>query len=166
MSETKLGMEKQWPAMKRLFWDSFLSSLHFAIASVNANGEPHVSPIGSLILREPGVGIFFEKFTTGLPRNLKTNNKVCVLAVNTGRLFWLRSLIAGRFASPPGVRMNGTVGEARKATDEEIRLFQRRVQIASLTKGHRLLWSDMTTVREIHFTSIEPLRLGRMSQIG
>ena len=41
-----MTIEAQWPQIKKLFKRSFTSSLHFAMASVNKQGEPHVTPIG------------------------------------------------------------------------------------------------------------------------
>ena len=156
------SLEQQWPAIRRLFWNAFLSSVHCAIASVDEQGNPHVTPIGTVILRQPGVAIYFEQFTRGLPTNLKTNSQVCVLAVNSGRLFWLRSLLTGHFPSAPAVRLYGTVGELRPGTEEEIRLWRGRVWPAKFTKGYKLIWADMTMVREIHFTHAKEMNIPTM----
>jgi uncharacterized protein len=129
--------EAHWPALMKLFWRAFLSSIHHAIASVDEAGDPHVTPLGTLVLREPAKAIFFERFTTGLATNLARNERVCVLAVDSGRLFWLRSLIAGRFSGPPAVRLYGTVGDRRPATEDEVRLWEARVWPAKWTRGYR-----------------------------
>ena len=100
-----------WKDIKSLFNRAFNSSFHYALATVNENGEPHVTPIGSLILREPGHGVYFEEFPRQLSRNLQHNKEVCVLAVNSSRWFWIKSLFSGRFASPPAIRLYGTVGK-------------------------------------------------------
>ncbi|MEN8205260.1 MAG: pyridoxamine 5'-phosphate oxidase family protein [Pseudomonadota bacterium] len=120
-----------WKEVKSLFRESFKSSFHFSIATVNENGEPHVTPIGSLILGKPGYGFYFEKFTQHLPRNFECNKNICVLAVNSSRWFWLKSLAGGKFASPPAVRLHGVVGDLREATDKEIALWQKRVKRVS-----------------------------------
>ncbi|VAW52449.1 hypothetical protein MNBD_GAMMA06-1212 [hydrothermal vent metagenome] len=39
-----------WHEVKSFFKSAFSSSFHFAIATVNENGEPHVTPIGSFNL--------------------------------------------------------------------------------------------------------------------
>lgn len=159
-----MQMQEQWPAIKDLFRQSFQSSFHFSVASVDESGEPHVTPIGSLILGEPGHGIYFDEFPIKLSRNLETNNQICVLAVNSNRWFWLQSLFRGRFTSPPAVRLYGTVGEPRAATEKEVQLWQRRVKRVSSTKGHAIMWANMSTVRDIEFSRMEPVNLGEMTR--
>ncbi len=153
-----------WKQVKSLFKKSFKSSFHFSIATVTDNGEPHVTPIGSLILGEPGHGIYFEKFPQHLPRNLASNKKICVLAVNSSKWFWFKSLLAGRFTSPPAVRLHGVVGALREASDTEITLWQKRVKLVSFSKGHAMIWRGMTMVRDIEFTRIEPVQIGEMTR--
>ncbi len=159
-----MDITENWPALKRLFRASINSSFHYAIASVNESGEPHVTPIGSLILDRPGHGYYFEEFTQQMAKNFSHNPQVCVLAVNSGRWYWLKSLFAGRFKSPPAVRLLGTVGESRAATEEEIARWQRHVGPVHFTRGHKLLWRNMKRVREIHFHRIEAVKIGRMTQ--
>ncbi len=158
-----MDLHNNWHEVKNHFRESFKSSFHFAIATVNENGEPHVTPIGSLILGKPGVGFYFEKFPKNLPRNLGINNQVCILAVNSARWFWMKSLISGRFSYPPAVRLHGVAGELREATERETELWQKRVKSVSFSKGHALLWRDMSMVREIRFTRMEPVQLGKMT---
>ena len=88
-----MRIDEHWTEIKQLFRQSFKSSFHYAIATVNENGEPHVTPIGSLILGKPGRGLYFEEFPKQLPRNFQTNKQVCVLVVNSSRWFWIKSLI-------------------------------------------------------------------------
>lgn len=154
---------ENWEEVKTSFKNSFRSSFHFSIATVAENGEPHVTPIGSLILGQPGCGFYFERFPKGLPRNLTNSRQVCVLAVNSSRWFWLKSLVRGRFTSPPAIRLHGIAGELRDATDTEILLWQKRVKRMRFSKGHALMWRGMTRVRDIKFTKVEPVRLGRMT---
>ena len=153
-----------WDEVKILFKGSFRSSFHFAVATVTENGEPHVTPIGSLILGKPGHGFYFEKFPRHLPQNLGNNRQVCVLAVNSSKWFWFKSLVKGRFASPPAVRLRGVVGHLREATDAEISLWQKRVKSIVFSKGHAIIWRDMSMVRDIVFTEIEPVRIGAMTR--
>lgn len=163
MADTDSSIEAQWPAIRKVFWSAFLSSVHYAIASVDAEGNPHVTPIGTVILSEqPGRGFFFQQFTTALPANADGNARVCVLAVNSGRLFWLRSLLTGKFPSAPAIRLYGTLGPVRKATDEEVRLWKRRVWPAALTRGYAKIWANMTMVREFDFTEARPMRIATM----
>lgn len=159
-----MDINTDWPEIKRLFRESFSSSFHYAISTVTSNGEPHVTPIGSLILGAPGHGIYFEEFPSRLPSNLERNPKLCVLAVNSSRWYWLKSLLRGRFGQMPAVRLHGKAGKTREATDKEIALWQKRVRAVRFTKGHSLMWRSMRTVREIEFTRIEPVRIGRMTE--
>jgi hypothetical protein len=140
---------RQWSEARRLCRRAFGSSMHFAFASVDEDGSPRATPIGSLILREDGTGYFFEEFASGLGRNLNRSPRVCILAVNSGKLFWFKSLLMGRFAEPPGLRLLGTAGappqgrsrgaRALDATGEAAALAQRpRVALAKsgLGSGH------------------------------
>ena len=158
-----MDLISNWKEVKTLFKKSFKSSFHFAIATVTEKGEPHVTPIGSLILGKPGHGIYFEKFPQHLPHNLGINKQICVLAVNSSRWFWFKSLLRGKFTSPPAVRLHGVVGDLREATDTEIALWQKRVKSVGFSKGHAMIWRGMSMVRDIEFTRIEPVQLGEMT---
>ncbi len=159
-----MDMENNWKTIRKLFRDTFKSSFHYAIATVSETGEPHVTPIGSLVLGKPGKGFYFEEFTKQLPSNLKTNQQVCVLAVNSGRWFWLTSLLKGGFKQPPSLRLYGTVGKRREATATEIALWQKRVKSVSFSKGHAMMWANMKMVREIEFHRILPVHMGAMTR--
>ncbi|MBW2564118.1 MAG: pyridoxamine 5'-phosphate oxidase family protein [Deltaproteobacteria bacterium] len=159
-----MDVTENWEDVKELFKKSFKSSFHYAIATVNEDGGPHVTPIGSLILGKLGYGFYFEEFPRQLPNNFKINKQVCVLAVNSSRWFWFKSLVAGRFSSPPAVRLHGTVGEIREATEKEIKLWHNRVKPVSFSKGHAMMWTNMKMVREIEFTRIEPVHMGEMTR--
>lgn len=162
--DCNMEINTDWQAIRRLFRKSFASSFHYAIATVAKNGEPHVTPIGSLVLGAPGHGFYFEEFPSDLPRNLESNPQLCVLAVNSSRLFWLSSLIGGKFKELPAVRLYGTAGKTRQATGKEIALWQRRVRSVRWTKGHAMMWRTMKTVRDIEFTRVEPVRIGEMTR--
>ena len=158
-----MDLHENWPQIRHLFSDAFRSSLHYAIATVGENGEPHVTPIGSLVLGRPGSEKKKKKFTRRMPRNLADGSRVCVLAVNSSRWFWIRSLFGGRFRQPPAIRLYGTAGTLRAATPREIALWQKRVRPLRFSKGHALMWRDMDQVREIHFDRIEPVNIGPMT---
>jgi len=159
-----MDVTENWKDVKELFKKSFKSSFHYAIATVNEDGGPHVTPIGSLILGKPGYGFYFEEFPRQLPNNFKINKQVCVLAVNSSRWFWFKSLVIGRFSSPPAVRLHGTVGEIREATEKEIKLWHNRVKPVGFSKGHAMMWTNMKMVREIEFARIEPVHMGEMTR--
>ncbi len=154
-----MNLRDDWAEIRRIFARAFYAS----IATVDADGRPHVTPIGSLILsREPGRGFWFERFTTTLPRNLEGDSHLCALVVDTRLRLWGRALLTGQFPKAPGLRLRGTAGARRQATDRERELFQRRVRFARWTRGHQLLWSNFDRGREVTFDEVLPLRLGRM----
>jgi hypothetical protein len=135
-----------------------------AMATVNPDGSPHVTPIGSLFLHSPGKAYYFEKFPKVMRRNLDQCPQVCVLAVHGG--FWstMASLFRGRFTTAPGVRLMGRAGEQRPATAEEERLWRERIKAFRWLKGYDLLWGEMSHVRDIRFDSFEPVRVGLMTR--
>lgn len=156
-----------WQEVCSMFRRALGSSFHFSLASINEDGSPHVTPIGSLILRSnTPAGFYMEKFATALPKNLSRDNRVCVMAVNSSRVFWLRSLLKGSFDSWPAIRLVGTAGERRPATEKEIRLWQRRVRKAHRLRGHDLLWRNMKSARDIQFSACYPVNLGKMTKSG
>lgn len=159
-----MQLKEDWKDIKKLFNRSFNSSFHYAFATVNEKGEPHVTPIGSLVLREPGHGIYFEEFPRQLSVNFQHTKEVCVLAVNSGRWFWIKSLFIGRFASPPAIRLYGAVGEVREATETEVKLWHRRIRWTRGSKGFALMWKNMKMVRDIYFSRVEPVNIGVMTQ--
>ena len=159
-----MDMIENWKGIKELFKCSFKSSFYYSIATVSQDGSPHITPIGSLILGKPGHAIYFEEFTHRLPSNGKENQKVCVLAVNSSKLFWLKSLLFGAFSKPPAIRLYGMLGKRREATGKEIMLWQKRVKSVSFTKGHKMMWANMKTVREIEFNRAEPVYMGEITK--
>jgi hypothetical protein len=108
-------------------------------------------------------GFYFEEFTQQLPHNLQAHKCVCILAVNSSRWYWIKSLFRGRFRTPPAVRLHGVAGELRTATEREKALWLTRVRSVRLSKGHALVWRDMRMIREIEFNRIEPVRIGQMT---
>ena len=64
----------------------------------------------------------------------------------------------------PAVRLMGSMGKKREATEEEVAMWQNHVKIAQGTKGYDLLWKNMRTVRDIYFDSFEPVSCGEMTQ--
>ncbi|MEM1177909.1 MAG: pyridoxamine 5'-phosphate oxidase family protein [Acidobacteriota bacterium] len=154
-----MDLEQDWPEIRRIFARAPYSS----IASVDADGLPHVSPIGSLVLlKEPGRGFYFERFTANLPRHLEREANLCAMAVDMRLSLWLKALLRGGFPAAPGLRLAGRASELRDATEREVELFQRRVRPVRWTKGYQLLWSGLARGREVHFDRVVPLRIGRM----
>ena len=148
---------KHWPEVRRVVARGQASSLHCAIATVSEDGAPTVTPIGAVFLGAGPRGFFFDRYTSELGRNIDANGKVCLLAVHSGKWFWLRSFFSGRFTSPPGVRLYGTAGPLRAATPDELRQIEERVRSSTWLKGSQLIWSSFTHVRDLEFTSFRPV---------
>ena len=156
--------DKQWAQIRKIFQDAFNSSFHFAIATVNKDGSPHVTPIGSLILQDGRKGFYFEGYVNSLSRNLTLNKRVCVMAVNSGKWSLLKSFFRGRITTPPGVRLMGVATERREATEQEMDVFKKRFRMYRMFKGYDLVWGNLKYVREIHFDAYEPVRIGALTR--
>jgi predicted pyridoxine 5'-phosphate oxidase superfamily flavin-nucleotide-binding protein len=155
---------KHWQTIQKVFQESLRSSMHYALATVNEDGSPHVTPIGSLFLRDNGTAFYFDEFPVRMSRNLEKNQRVCILAVNSNLTFWQKSLLAGKFETPAAVRLMGSAGKKREATEEEIAIWQNHVKLARGTKGYDLMWKNMRRVRDIYFDSFEPVLCGEMTK--
>lgn len=129
-----------------------------AIASVDAEGGPTVTPIGTVFLRDDCTGFYFDQYTERLAENLDRTPRICLMAVDNGLAFWLRSLLAGRFRKAIGVRLYGTAGPRRAASAEELDAVRRRVRLTQWTKGGRALWSDFSHVRDLTFSEARFVR--------
>ena len=158
-----MEINKDWAIIKKHVKDSFKSNLHVSIAAVNDKNEPVVTPIGTLFLNDDLTGFYFEKFTSGLSKYCNQNNKVCVLAVNSNKIFWIKSLFKGQFTKHPALKIHGELAEKRKATQKEKHALTRRMRNTKSLKGHQYLWSDMDSVRMINFTKVETMKLGKMT---
>ena len=152
-----LNIEKHWAQIVKVLTCGQASTIYCSVGSVNPDGSPNVTPVGTFFLRDNSTGYYFDHYTSALARNIDLNPNICVMAVNAGRLFWLRSLFRGRFISPPGVRLYGKVGPIRSATNEEIKKVRRRVRSTRWLKGNRLLWANLTHVRDVTFSSFRPV---------
>ena len=158
-----MDIKQDWKLIRTHFNKCFSSNFHVAIASVDVENNPNVTPIGSLFLNSDRTGFYFEKFPKNLRKNADGNKRICVLAVNSGSWFWLRSLIRVRFNSYPGLKLYGELGVRRKATAIELSRLQRRMKATRWTKGNRYLWGDMEMVREVRFDKVEKIHIGKMT---
>jgi hypothetical protein len=149
--------------VRRTVAHSITSGLHCAIASRNPDGSAHLTPIGSVILTDLGNGFYFDMFNRQLAHNLDTDPQVTILAVDSGKLMWLRSLLKGTFVRPPGVRMTAEVTQPRPSTREEIKQFYRVVGPMLRTRGGQLLWGRLPSVRDLRIKTITPLSIGAMT---
>lgn len=158
-----MELADNWELIRKVFDEGFKSCFSFAIASVGRDNTPHITPIGSLILRDNLTGYYCEEFPSRLPENLNLNQRVCVMAVNADKAYWGRALLEGRFSSPPGVRLYGTAGIPREGTPEEIEMWHKKVDFTRALKGYKILWENMRMVRDIEFDSFEPVLLSQMT---
>ncbi len=136
-----------------------------AVASVNADGSPHLTPIGSVWLeKEPGKAMMFQRFTRQLPENAAHEERICLLATRNDAWFWIKALIAGRFATPPGVRILARLGPPRPARPEEVARFHGRMKLFRWTRGFRLLWGELRLARDLYIEAVLPVVIGPMSK--
>ncbi len=154
-------LHTRWTEIRRVWQRSPLAS----VATVGADGRPHVAPIGSFWLHPTRpVGLYLELFTSQTPRNLETNPAFTAMFVETGASLWLRSLIRGRFPRPVGVRLHGEAAKRRPTEPEEEARFRRLIRPVSWTRGHDILWSRLPYVRDLSFYGATAIRLGAMTK--
>jgi hypothetical protein len=133
------------------------------IGSVNSMGQPNVTPIGALILKDDHSGYYFDLFTKGLSENLDQNRNICVLFAQTGGLFWFRSLLANRCKKPAGVKLIGLAGNRRQASTEEIDMLRNKVKYLKILKGYHTIFGNPANVRDISFTDYFMINTGKMT---
>jgi hypothetical protein len=159
-----MEIEQNWATIRNVVQNAMKTSHHVSFATVSADGVPHVTPIGSLMLRDDCTGYYFEEFSNTMPANFEDNQRISILAVNSGMWYWLKSIRSGRFSSLPGVRLHGRVGDRRPARVPEIDDWRERIKKARNTKGYKLIWENLAHVRDIEFDSYEPITAGVMTK--
>ncbi|XID74798.1 pyridoxamine 5'-phosphate oxidase family protein [Alkanindiges sp. WGS2144] len=157
-----MQLVKAWGTIQQVFAQAQASTMHCSIASVNEQGQPHITPIGTVFLRNDQTGYFFDTYTKQLAKNVENNPRVCIMAVNASKGFWLKSLVLGKFATLPAMRWYGEISELRPATKAEIVAVQQRIKVLKWTKGSRLIWSDFSHVRDIQFTEAHAIEYPHM----
>jgi hypothetical protein len=158
-----MDLVSDWPAIRKHVNRAFRTNFHVSIASVGSDLWPTATPIGSLFLNSDQTGSYFEKFPSNLPKHALENRRICILAVNSGSWYWIRSLANGAFSTPPAIKLYGELGERRESTDIELERLNRRMRLTRGLKGHTFLWGNMKYVREIRFVRAENIRLGKMT---
>lgn len=159
-----MDISLNWSEIRKHFSKSFRTNFHVSIASIDNENNPTVTPIGSLFLNRDQSGFYFEKYPSNLPKHAIQNKNICVLAVNSGKWFWLKSLFKGKFVSYPGIKLYGELGEKRESTEVELNRLHRRMKSTKGLKGNTYLWKEMPYVRDIIFKSAEKINLGRMTE--
>lgn len=158
-----MDIMKNWQDIRNHYNKSFSTNLHVTIASVDIENNPTVTPIGTLFLNGDQTGFYFEKYPTKLPESANSNKNICVLGVNSNKWFWLKSLFKVKFDKYPALKLYGKIGKRRKATEIEISRLKQRMKSTSFLKGNKYLWGDMDNVREINFTKVEKVNIGKMT---
>jgi len=153
-----MNIRENWGQILEVLKRSKRANRFFSIATVDAEGNPHVTPIGHVFFRNDMTGFYFDEYSEAMPKNFESNRNVCLMAVNSSASYWLTSLLMGKFTSAPAVRLKGTVGDVRDATQEEIDLLNKSISATKFLKGHRLLWSHLTRVRDIDFYDFSPVK--------
>jgi len=136
-----------------------------AFSTVNEDGSPRVAPYTSLILRENKQGFYFDELSHHTSSNLERDQRICVLIVKNNKWFWIKTVVFGRFDHPPGVRLMGTVGKKREATEQEINAFKRPLRSLKLFKGYEPIWGFMKHGREIYFDAFTPVKCRTMTEL-
>lgn len=129
-----------------------------AFSTVNEDGTPRVAPYTSLILGENKQGFYFDELSIHTSSNLERDQKICVLIVKNNKWFWFKTVVFGRFDHPPGIRLLGSVGKKREASDQEINAFKKPLKALKLFKGYEPIWGFMKYGREIYFDAFEPVK--------
>ncbi|MBU1340763.1 MAG: pyridoxamine 5'-phosphate oxidase family protein [Proteobacteria bacterium] len=161
------NIKTNWDKLRKDFIHCQKSSFGgVKIATVDAKGNPNITPIGSLFLLSDQKGFFCNRFPVNLNKNLETNNSVCIIALNSSKLFWLKSLVKGKFSTCPGLKLYGQVGEKRDISASEKLRWEKMVRPFRVFKGYDLLWKDMKFVSDISFDSFEYIKAGKMTKSG
>ena len=159
-----MQIDKHWPNILNVLSEGKKSNRFFSIATVNSDGTPHVTPIGHVFFNNDMTGYYFDQYSEAMPKNFESNKNICLMSVNSSTLFWLKSLFKGKFSMSPAIRLMGTVGEVRDANEDEIIQLKQSISITSRLKGHKLLWDNLTKVRDIQFTSFSPAKYPYMCE--
>ncbi len=158
-----MDIKTNWKEIKKHFNRSFRTNFHVSIASVDKDGIPTVTPIGSLFLNNNQTGFYFEKYPKSLPENANNNPNICVLSVNSNTWFWLKSLYKGAFKSYPALKLYGKLGRKREATEIEIKRLNAKMRSTRGLRGNTYLWGTMKYVRDVSFYRVEKINLGEMT---
>ena len=155
--------DENWKKITKYYNEYMKGSVCCTLATTSSKNEPNVTPIGSLILRDDFSGFFFDIFPSVMVENIEDNGRVCLLLVNTSKFFWFQSFRKGVFKKPSGIKMAGTIGKKREATPEEKEAFLVKFKMFKPFKGFKLLWGDLTYVRDVTFTDYYPINTGTMT---
>ncbi len=160
--------EQQWNSICHYFRNSFKSTpwifavsgmKYCSIATVNHDGTPHVMPFASLFVNDNRKAYYFEPYSRHTSQNLKNNQRLCVMVVNNGKWFLLKTLFLGKSSGPIAMRLMGSVGEKRKATAEALLKWHKLIRFTKPLKGARETWFKMDEVLDIYFNFLTQFNL-------
>ena len=152
-----------WDEVREVVNRGLRSTLHSSIATINDDGSPHVTPIGSLFLDPDYSGRYLELFATGLGHNLDRDPRFTILVVDSSPNLWLSSLESGLFTQSPGVRLVGTAGQRRQPEQNEADEMLAFAEGLKGLKGYDLLWGSGGWVRDLTIERVLPIRIGPMT---
>lgn len=75
--------DQEWRHIRKVMKDIQKAAMHCSIATVDAQLQPTITPIGTLFLRENQTGFFFDTYAEFFKEHLPKNNKACIQAVNS-----------------------------------------------------------------------------------
>lgn len=153
-------LHARWPEIRALR----KRTLFAAIATVDEDGLPHVTPVGSVFLHptEPR-GYYHPLMVKALRRHLRERRRFSLLFVDPAVRTWLPALVKGRFDRLVAARLTGYAdGPPRRATEDEVERWKRVVRPVRWTRGHDLMWSKVTLTQELVFDGYRPVSFGPM----
>ncbi len=156
--------KSNWPMITDLVGTAMKSSFCCGMGTVDPDGLPNVTPIGSLVFKDVGKAFYFEENPVNAPKNIRENSAVCFMAVNSSKMFWLKFFITGTLSTLTGIRLYGRAGEKRRATDEEQHIWKEYVKSYKKFKGYEVMWKDLSHGREVTFHSFEPVQCGKPTE--
>jgi hypothetical protein len=149
----------RWPEIRRLW-----KAARFGAFATSGPDGPQITPIGSLYLHpsEPR-GFYHPIFAARLAKTLTHDARFELLFVEPSAGPWISGLLRGRFDRLVAARLKGhALGPRRRATEQEVALWNRRVRMLRWTPAYDLLWKDVRFVQELSFDALIPVRFGAM----
>ena len=164
MSVNRFDIERDWGIVRHVFRRAQNAGLYHTFSSINDDGTPNITPIGSLVLSEdrPG-GFYFDVFNRALANNVDRNSNIAILAVDSRKHFWFKSILFRKFNTPPAIRLIGKVSARRQATPLEVKHCIDEVKFLRLMGESSQLGKQLKNIREVTFTRADVLNIGAMT---
>jgi hypothetical protein len=153
----QLDLDRDWPAILAYVDQAMKATYYVALATVDPDGVPTVTPIGSLVLNADRTGFFLERFPRTLGRNAEQNKNFCFLAENTRKWQILQQVRKGGYF---GVKLTGVLGERRPATPADVTRINHRIRFTRRKRAEQMLLGDAPQVRDLTVTRGDAIILG------